>query len=106
MTAVQLQMEYLERARKYVEDRFGADADDMTVDVLDRWESVLTRLADDPMKLSRELDWVAKLELLEGYRDARRDRLGPSPSCSLSTCSTTTCARIGASTTGSSPAAG
>jgi proteasome accessory factor A len=29
---------------------------------------VLVRLADDPMQLSRELDWVAKLELLEGYR--------------------------------------
>jgi Pup amidohydrolase len=36
--------------------------------VLNRWESVLNRLADDPMQLSRELDWVAKLELLEGYR--------------------------------------
>src|SRR5579872_3057822 len=68
MTAVQLQCEYLELARKYVEDRFGADVDAVTADVLDRWESVLTRLAEDPMQLSRELDWVAKLELLEGYR--------------------------------------
>ena len=68
MTAVQLQMEYLEQARKYVEDRYGADVDDITADVLDRWESVLNRLAEDPMLLSRELDWVAKLELLEGYR--------------------------------------
>jgi proteasome accessory factor A len=68
MTAVQLQMEYLEQSRKYVEDRFGADVDDMTTDVLDRWESVLHRLGDDPMQLSGELDWVAKLELLEGYR--------------------------------------
>jgi Pup amidohydrolase len=74
MTAVQLQMEYLERARKYVEDRFGDSADEMTVDVLDRWESVLNRLAEDPMTLSRELDWVAKLELLEGYRT--RDGIG------------------------------
>ena len=74
MTAVQLQMEYLERARKYVEDRFGTGADDQTVDVLNRWESVLNRLAEDPMMLSRELDWVAKLELLEGYR--RRDGIG------------------------------
>jgi proteasome accessory factor A len=68
MTAVQLQMEYLEQSRKYVEDRFGADVDEMTKDVLDRWESVLHRLGDDPMQLSRELDWVAKLALLEGYR--------------------------------------
>jgi proteasome accessory factor A len=69
LTAVQLQMEYCEQARKYVEDRYGADADDITQDVLNRWESVLTRLATDPMSLSRELDWVAKLELLNGYRE-------------------------------------
>jgi proteasome accessory factor A len=62
-------MEYCEQARKYVEDRYGADADDVTQDVLNRWESVLTRLAADPMSLSRELDWVAKLELLNGYRE-------------------------------------
>src|SRR6266481_2400686 len=46
MTAIQLQAEYLELARKYVEDRYGNDVDDMTADVLDRWESVLNRLAD------------------------------------------------------------
>jgi proteasome accessory factor A len=69
LTGVQLQMEYCEQARKYVEDRYGAEADDVTQDVLNRWESVLTRLATDPMSLSRELDWVAKLELLNGYRE-------------------------------------
>ncbi len=73
MTAVQLQAEYLELARKYTEDRYGDDVDDITADVLDRWESVLNRLAEDPMLLARELDWVAKLELLEGYRS--RDSL-------------------------------
>ncbi len=74
MTGLQLQMEYLEQARKYVEDRYGSDADPDTVDVLDRWESVLTRLASDPTSLATELDWVAKLQLLEAYRD--RDGLG------------------------------
>src|SRR5919107_1825045 len=74
MTAVQLQMEYLEQARKHVEDRLGSDADDQTRDVLARWESTLDRLAADPMSLSRELDWVAKLEILEGYRE--REGLG------------------------------
>ncbi len=68
LTAVQLQMEYAEQARKFVEDRFGSDADPVTLDVLERWESVLTRLETDPMSLSRELDWVAKLQILEGYR--------------------------------------
>jgi proteasome accessory factor A len=74
MTAVQLQAEYLELARKYTEDKYGDDVDDITSDVLGRWESVLNRLAEDPMLLSKELDWVAKLELLEGYRT--RDGLG------------------------------
>jgi proteasome accessory factor A len=74
ITALQLQVEYCERARKYVEDRFGDDADAQTLDVLARWESVLDRLSSDPMLCVRELDWVAKLRLLEGYRS--RDGLG------------------------------
>ena len=69
MTGVQLQLAYLEQARKHVEDRLGADADAETLDVLDRWESVLDRLESDPMSLAGELDWVAKLQLLEGFRD-------------------------------------
>ncbi|SDD20755.1 depupylase/deamidase Dop [Nocardioides lianchengensis] len=69
LTAVQLQLEYLDLAKKYVEDRYGADADAQTVDVLTRWESVLDRLERDPMSLARELDWVAKLNLLQQYRD-------------------------------------
>jgi proteasome accessory factor PafA2 len=69
ITALDLQGEYLDRARKFVDDRQGADVDDQTRDVLDRWESVLSRLAGDPMQLADELDWVAKLRLLEGYRE-------------------------------------
>ncbi|MGH3383186.1 MAG: depupylase/deamidase Dop [Nocardioidaceae bacterium] len=69
VTAVQVQLDYLEHARKFIEDRYGADADEQTVDVLERWESVLTRLERDPMECRRELDWVAKLGLLTSYRD-------------------------------------
>jgi proteasome accessory factor A len=69
ITALQIQGEYLDRARKYVDDRYGEDADEQTRDVLGRWESVLQRLGSDPMQLTGELDWVAKLRLLEGYRD-------------------------------------
>ena len=74
LTAVELQLAYLEQARKHVEDRLGVDADAETRDVLDRWESTLDRLATDPMSLSGELDWVAKLSLLEGFRE--REGLG------------------------------
>jgi proteasome accessory factor A len=73
LTGVQLQLEYLDLARKYVEDRLGSDADDQTLDVLARWESVLDRLERDPMLCASELDWVAKLKLLEQYR--QRDGL-------------------------------
>lgn len=73
LTAVQLQMEYYELARKFVEDRYGHDADEQTKDVLIRWEDVLSRLERDPMSLSKQLDWIAKRELLEGYR--QRDGL-------------------------------
>ena len=69
LTAVQLQLEFLDLARKYVEDKFGDDADAQTKDILTRWESVLGRLERDPMLCAKELDWVAKLALLEQYRD-------------------------------------
>jgi Pup amidohydrolase len=74
LTAVQVQMEYLELARKYTQERFAGDVDDLTSDVLDRWESTLVTLAGDPMRLANQLDWVAKLQLMNGYRT--RDSIG------------------------------
>jgi len=74
LTAVNVQMEYLDLARKYTEDRLGSDVDEVTADVLDRWESALTALADDPMQLAGQLDWVTKLQLVDGYRS--RDGIG------------------------------
>ena len=71
LTALDLQWSYLERARAFADSQ---GADEMTTDVLDRWESVLDRLSRDPMLCADELDWVAKLRLLEGYRD--REQLG------------------------------
>jgi len=73
MSGLNLQEHYAEQARRFVQDRYGADTDERTADVLDRWEDVLTRLRHDPSQLSDELDWPAKLALLEGYR--QRDGL-------------------------------
>lgn len=73
LTAIQVQLEYLDQARKFIEDRYGSQADPATQEVLDRWESVLARLAEDPALLAGELDWPAKLALLEAYRS--RDHL-------------------------------
>jgi len=72
LTALDLQWAYLERARSFMDTSGGPD--EMTADVLDRWESVLDRLGRDPMLCADELDWVAKLRLLEGYRE--REALG------------------------------
>ena len=66
MTALQLQWEYLELARKYV-DREDDTAENR--EVVERWEAVLHGLETDPRTLSAQLDWVAKLRLLEGYRE-------------------------------------
>jgi proteasome accessory factor A len=31
------------------------------------WEQTLDRLAEDPMQLGRELDWVIKHQLIDNY---------------------------------------
>jgi proteasome accessory factor A len=74
LTALDLQWAYYERAAAFVESRYGSDLDEVTTDVLARWEAVLEQLGRDPAELADQLDWVAKLRLLEGYRE--RERLG------------------------------
>ncbi|WP_223148107.1 depupylase/deamidase Dop [Actinotalea sp. JY-7885] len=69
MTALEIQGEYLAALREAV----GPDLDPATADVLARWASVLERLGQDPMTCAREVEWVAKLRLLEAMRS--RDRL-------------------------------
>jgi proteasome accessory factor PafA2 len=66
VNAVQLQWEYLEHAKKYVERE---DDTPENREVVDRWESVLTALETDPSTLHRQLDWVAKQRVLEAYRE-------------------------------------
>ncbi|QCX27548.1 depupylase/deamidase Dop [Nocardioides jishulii] len=68
MTAVQLQRTYLDLARAFVA-RDADEAHPQTLDVLERWGSVLDRLERDPFECAGELDWVAKLQLLEQYRE-------------------------------------
>ncbi|MEO8422817.1 MAG: depupylase/deamidase Dop [Actinomycetota bacterium] len=66
LSAVQLQWEYFEHAKKYVERE---DDTPENQDVLTRWESVLSALETEPLSLHRELDWVAKYRLLTAYRE-------------------------------------
>jgi proteasome accessory factor PafA2 len=66
LSAVQLQWEYFEHAKKYVERE---DDTPENQGVLARWESVLSALETEPLSLHRELDWVAKYRLLAAYRE-------------------------------------
>jgi Pup amidohydrolase len=71
MTAVEMQWELLDRAKKYAEEQ-GLDCiggAEVGGEVLRRWEDVLTGLETDPMRLAAQLDWVAKYRFMQGYRD-------------------------------------
>jgi proteasome accessory factor PafA2 len=70
VTALDIQWELYERARKYADER-GTESvgGPVAADVLARWESVLSTLDDDPMLLADQLDWVAKYRLINGYRE-------------------------------------
>jgi len=66
VTALELQWEYLDHAKKWVKENEETPSN---AEVLERWETTLGALEEDPMKLHRELDWVAKYRLVEGYRE-------------------------------------
>ncbi|MDQ1396540.1 MAG: Pup amidohydrolase, partial [Acidimicrobiaceae bacterium] len=71
MTALEMQWEYFDLARKYA-DEHGLECiggDDVGAEVLRRWESVLTALETDPMSLNTQLDWVAKYTVINGMRE-------------------------------------
>jgi proteasome accessory factor PafA2 len=70
-TALAIQWELFTMARKYAEDSGLECLGDEHIGamVLERWEEVLNGLESDPMSLSRQLDWVAKLKLIEAYRE-------------------------------------
>ncbi|MBI1843734.1 MAG: Pup--protein ligase [Actinobacteria bacterium] len=65
VTALDIQNEYLDRALRYAETH---QLSPLEKQALDMWEHCLTTLADDPLKLDREVDWVIKYHLIESYR--------------------------------------
>jgi len=71
ITALECQWEIFTAARRYSKERGLEVLGDEAVGemVLDRWESVLHGLETDPQSLVHQLDWVAKLHALEGFRD-------------------------------------
>ena len=66
MSALEIQGEYLTRAREYA-TREGID-DELTTQVLDLWERTLRAVETDDLSLvETEIDWVIKYRLLEAY---------------------------------------
>lgn len=66
VAALDIQMRYLEAVEEFIRARHGDDV--AAFEVLSEWRRVLEALERDPMELARELDWVAKLQLIEAYR--------------------------------------
>jgi Pup amidohydrolase len=70
MTALELLWEYHDAVAAYLEVRgLGGDDDPHTAEVMRLWGGVLHRLEIDPALCAADLDWVAKLQVLEGYRE-------------------------------------
>ncbi len=68
LSALDIQMEYLERVRDLA-DRRGWSAQPIHARVLDLWERSLKAVETGDLGLvDRELDWVIKLRLLERYQ--------------------------------------
>lgn len=70
VSALDIQWMYLEAAQQAAD----VSADRHTATVLERWERVLTGLGRGYQDVSSQVEWTAKLSLLEQYRD--RDGLG------------------------------
>jgi proteasome accessory factor PafA2 len=64
--ALEIQWEYLDHAKKFVKETAPTAEN---TEILQRWETILTGIEDEPLSLHRELDWVAKYRLLEAYRE-------------------------------------
>jgi len=63
-SAIEIQREYLDLALEYYQ---GRERSPQVADLLERWQYVLDKLAEDPMTLHRELDWVIKHALITSY---------------------------------------
>ena len=64
-SALEIQAEYLNRAKRYQETKGLSPLEDKA---LAMWEHCLTGLESDPWSLDRECDWVIKHHLIESYR--------------------------------------
>ncbi len=76
ITALQVQRAYAESVATALEvgTSEGEEPDEASTAVVDRWIDLLDRLETDPSSCAREVEWLAKLRVLDGMR--RRDQIG------------------------------
>ncbi len=67
-SAIGIQRAYLKTAMDYFACH---ELTQVTKDVLVRWEEVLDKLERDPVLLVRELDWVAKRQMMRSYMERK-----------------------------------
>lgn len=65
VTALEIQRAYVAAARAAV----TPDSDAETLELIEAWAQVIEDLATDPKLCADRLDWVAKLQLIEAYRE-------------------------------------
>jgi proteasome accessory factor A len=66
LSAIEIQTEYFERATRFIERR---GADELSARILAEWGGALDALRDgDSDRLAAKVDWVAKHQIVQGYR--------------------------------------
>jgi proteasome accessory factor PafA2 len=68
VTAVQLQLEYLELARRYAA---GRQLEPWAAETLREWEATLAALERDPLELADRIDWVIKKVMIERFMERK-----------------------------------
>jgi Pup amidohydrolase len=68
-SAIDMQYWFWEHADRFCRQSRDMECDPQTLDVLSRWNAVLDGLTADISSQAHCLDWVAKLQLLEAYRE-------------------------------------
>ncbi|MEZ2391576.1 depupylase/deamidase Dop [bacterium RCC_150] len=72
VTALDIQWMYYEAAAKLAQETGVSDSftgDGHTRGVLERWESTLGLLGNNPAAAASSVEWLAKMSLLDGYRN-------------------------------------
>jgi proteasome accessory factor PafA2 len=68
LSPIEIQKEYLDAAHRFTS---GQPLGPETADILEKWEYVLNALEEDPMSLSREIDWVIKKTMIESFMERK-----------------------------------